>query len=113
MKTRSFKLAMALAFIATFLFAFAACGNDDNDSRLHGSWVSTVNDFTYQLNADGTGTRGIPGAMEQITWSTENNNTFIVTVGVAEERWSYRIRSGNVYFTHSAVPGYEYPFTRP
>jgi len=107
------KIVLTIAFVAVALFALAACGNDGRDSRLVGSWVSTVNDFFYELDDDGTGVRGTPGATEEIRWTTEGNDTFIITIGVAEERWSYLLRRGNVYFTHPTTPGYEYPFTRP
>ena len=114
MKNKKLWLVAALSFVFLALFALTACDSGEGrDSRLEGSWVSTVNDFRYELNRDGTGRRGTPGLMEDVLWSTNDNNTLILTIGYSEERWGYVIRRGNVYFTHPTSPGYEYPFTRP
>jgi len=114
MQNKKYKLVLVLLLTIFTVSILAACGSEDTgqDSRLVGSWVSTINDFEYEFNADGTGIRGTPGFTESIRWATEGNNELVLTIGNTEERWGYRIRRNNIYFTHEDSPGMEYPFTR-
>jgi ABC-type oligopeptide transport system substrate-binding subunit len=106
---------MAAALVIMFVsLTLTACRPDTGlDSRLVGSWVSDVNDFRYELSDDGTGIRGVTGFMEDIIWSTIGNSEFVITIGFAEERWNYTIRSGILTFTHPTTPELIYPFRRP
>jgi ABC-type oligopeptide transport system substrate-binding subunit len=100
--------------LCVVMLIVVACGGSstERDSRLVGTLNSTVDNFSYVLNENGTGRRGVPGLMENITWETENNDTFLVTVDGITELWSYTVSGSNISFTSAMFPGVEFPFRR-
>jgi len=70
------------------------------EELLDTSWYWDANDdYTYVFNADGTGTRGFSGAMEQFEWRTDANSLIIVGTMMVEG-WTFSI-SGDVLTLNS------------
>jgi len=68
--------------------------------------------FVYTFNADGTGTRGIPGMMESFNWAIPEAGHILMDVGTMVESWSYTI-TGNVFtITSRQVPGMTFSYIR-
>ena len=67
---RTIKSVLLIGLLAILAVSVAACGgNDVSDSPLVGQWSWPEGpDFVYTFEADGTGSRGIPGQMETFNW---------------------------------------------
>jgi len=81
---------------------------------LGSTWAwDTVADYVYIFNADGTGTRGFPGAMQDFNWAIPAYGHILMdVVGFMVESWSYEI-VGNVFtITSNQVPGMGWTYIR-
>ena len=78
---------------------------DELNSALFGTWDWDVDaSFTYTFNEDGTGTRGIPGNMENFTWHTSGTHLYMDTPMLLES-WSFEIVGGVLTIDSNQVPG--------
>jgi len=89
------------------VFSLTACGGGEQDSNLVGTWEwEFLDEWTYIFNADGTGSRGIPGVdFESFSWSTAGdrlniNRDSAPSGEISNERWTYTL-SGNRLTLHS------------
>jgi len=98
MKKFIFTACFTILFAGVALFALSACGS--RDDALVGTWEwDEASIFIYTFNADGSGSRGVPGVeYETFSWSTSgdrlNINRDTRDEFIRNERWTYTI-SGN------------------
>ena len=92
-----------------------ACGgNDVSDSPLVGqwSWIEGA-DYVYTFEADGTGSRGIPGQMETFNWSIPGDGRLRISgTGIAAEQWNYTITGDTLRIDSRQVSGLTFSYTR-
>ena len=80
---------------------------------LVGTWAWDVSEeFTYELNADGTGIRGIPGNTEEFEWHTEGNDHLIMDLGFQVESWTFTITDDVLTIDSRQVPGTTWSYIR-
>ncbi|MCL2837716.1 MAG: hypothetical protein FWE04_01425 [Oscillospiraceae bacterium] len=84
-------------------------------SALVGTWVwEDAEAYEYIFNADGTGTRGMPGMMDTFTWSTPGSGRLNIDVdGVpVTEEWNYSIGGVELTIDSRQVPGLAFTYIR-
>ncbi|MCL2837848.1 MAG: copper amine oxidase N-terminal domain-containing protein [Oscillospiraceae bacterium] len=77
------------------------------------SWAwDSATEYVYTFNADGTGTRGIPGMMENFEWSIPEAGHIMmnITGGIMTESWSYTIENDIFTITSNQVPGLTFSY---
>lgn len=83
---------------------------DALDPNLLGYWDWDMDSgYTYNFAADGTGTRGFPGAIERFVWQTEGDFLIIDTL-IFEEHWSFTIANGVLTIDSRQVPGMTFSY---
>ena len=88
--------------------AAGAPAGDEHYAGLVGTWdwdESAL--FTYVFNADGTGTRGIPGNIESFEWRTIGDNLMIDF-----ESWTFTIEDGVLTIDSRQIAGMTFSYIR-
>lgn len=76
---------------------------------LLGTWDWDWDDsYSYVFLPDGTGTRGFPNALEDITWFTDGDHLVISNL----ESWTFNIVDDVLTITSRQVPGLAYSYIR-
>jgi len=66
--------------------------------------------YTYTFNADGTGTRGMPGLIAHFEWSIPEAGVFMISTALAVESWDYTIENNVFTITSRQIPGLTYSY---
>jgi len=87
--------------------------NNDVAHVLAGTtWAWDASDlYLYVFNADGTGTRGLDGMLENFTWTTPGTGRLNMNVtGGINEQWNYTIEDNVLTIDSRQVPGMEFSY---
>jgi len=98
--------------VYTYLF-----DSGEQSAVVVGTWAWDEYDgYTYTFNADGTGTRGVAGDMESITWSTTGNRIDIRSPlfawGIEWERWTFTITGDSLNLNSQQADGLSFDYIR-
>jgi len=109
------KYLLMLLLVSAATLAFTGCngaGSGEVKPELVGTWM--WNDYTrwaYILNEDGTGTRGIPGDVQHITWGVSGNTLHINREGdvprdeIRNERWEFTLTDDQLFLNNRQTRG--------
>ncbi|MCL2546891.1 MAG: hypothetical protein FWE06_06820 [Oscillospiraceae bacterium] len=87
----------------------AVLDNMEQDTALVGAWLWDADDaYRYEFNADGTGTRGFEGEIEDFEWFTMDG---ILVIDTAEQ-WEYSIDDDVLTIENVLVPGADFSYIR-
>jgi len=80
---------------------------------LVGTWVWEENaDWQYVINADGTGTRGMPDDLQSFTWTIPVPGYVRMDIDSLPDEWRYAISGDMLILESVQIPDVVYVFTR-
>ena len=84
----------------------------DDSHPLVGTWEWNLDrEFVYNFMADGTGTRGFPGAIESFTWETSDDH-LVIRLTLMDESWTFTISGDNLRIDSRQVAGMTWSYIR-
>ncbi|MCL2409590.1 MAG: hypothetical protein FWC96_08285 [Oscillospiraceae bacterium] len=95
-------------------YEYMRVGAPPSGHTLTGTWSWTGDDsYQYILNADGSGTRGVPGAIESFTWLLDEGNHLLLDLGWGViESWTFGVTGDTLTLSSRQVSGMVYSYTR-
>jgi len=85
----------------------------EHAQELVGTWLWGMDaTYSYEFNADGTGTRGFKDSIEDIEWRTEDSGYLFVYCNLTIESWIYSIEEDVLTIESLQTPGMIYRYNR-
>ena len=79
---------------------------------LIGTWAWDMDSgFVYNFLADGSGTRGFPGAIDSFTWDVSDDH-LVMRLALMDESWTFTIDGNVLRIDSRQVPGMSWSYIR-